>query len=79
MDLAADEDPVEKEQMQDRLRAALVCLPADQQEAIAMSFFGGLKYTQIASVVNATEDAIKQRVRRGLSALRARLGDSIGG
>ena len=59
--------------MQNQLRAALVCLPSEQEEAINLSFFAGLKYSQIADVAGATEDAIKQRVRRGLATLRNRL------
>lgn len=69
----AGEDPVEEEEMQDQLRAALVALPAQQREAIAMSFFAGLRYAQIAALVDASEDAVKQRVRRGLAALRERM------
>lgn len=69
----AAHDVLETSQMHDQLRAALVCLPSEQQEAISLSFFAGLKYSQIADVAGATEDAIKQRVRRGLAALRNRL------
>jgi RNA polymerase sigma-70 factor (ECF subfamily) len=49
---------------------ALQALPEDQREAILLSYYGGLKYADIAGVMETTEDAIKQRVRRGMKALR---------
>jgi len=73
---AADrrQDNPERILQEKRLRAqvdqALQTLPEDQREAILLSCYGGLKYADIARVMETTEDAIKQRVRRGMKALR---------
>ena len=59
--------------MQTDLAAALKGLGDDQREAILLSYYGGLKYAEIAEVAGTTEDAVKQRVRRGMGTLRQRL------
>lgn len=49
---------------------ALEALPEDQREAILLSYYGDLKYAAIAEIAGTTADAVKQRVRRGMKALR---------
>lgn len=48
------------------LRMALSSLSEDQQEAIVLSKFQGMKYHEIAVIANCTESAIKARIRRGI-------------
>ncbi len=59
--------------MQRDLAGALRDLGDDQREAILLSYYGGLKYAEIAEVSGTTEDAVKQRVRRGMGTLREKL------
>ncbi len=55
------------------VRAALSELPAEQQEAISLAFFGGLTHAELAERLNVPLGTAKARVRRGLLALRERL------
>ncbi len=59
--------------MREDLAGALRGLGDDQRESILLSFYGGLKYSEIAEVSGTTEDAVKQRVRRGMGTLREQL------
>ena len=67
------EQNLDASRQNEQLLAALAQLPVEQREAIALSYHSGLKYAQIAEVMDVSEDAVKQRVRRGLQALRRRL------
>lgn len=53
------------------LQQAMAQLAPQQKEAIILSKFQGLKYQDIAEMMNCTENTIKSRVRRGLMELKA--------
>jgi RNA polymerase sigma-70 factor (ECF subfamily) len=52
------------------VQEALKKLPPEQQEALALAFFGGLTHLELASRLGAPLGTIKARIRRGLLALR---------
>ena len=51
------------------LREALASLPATQREPIALAFFSGLSYTEVAVRLGLPEGTVKSRIRAGLSRL----------
>lgn len=55
------------------LREALLRLPAEQREVALLRLFSGRSFAQIASAVDASEEACRQRFLRALRALRAEL------
>lgn len=57
----------------DAVRAALTDIPADQQQAIELAYFGGLTQQEIATQLNEPLGTIKARIRRGLLRLKDRL------
>jgi RNA polymerase sigma-70 factor (ECF subfamily) len=60
------------------VRKALAALPAEQREAITVSFFGGLSHSETAEALGAPLGTVKTRIRAGLSALRRELAGSEG-
>jgi len=52
------------------IRKAVATLPAAQQQALELTFFGGLTQEQIAAKLNEPLGTIKARIRRGLLKLR---------
>jgi RNA polymerase sigma-70 factor (ECF subfamily) len=52
------------------LRSRVAALPADQREAVALAYFGGLTHRQIAAVSEAPLGTVKGRLRLGLEKLR---------
>lgn len=57
------------------LRDLLASLPADQREAILASVVDERPYGEIARELSCSEAVVRKRVSRGLSQLRARLGE----
>ncbi len=55
------------------IRAALAKLPESQREVIALHWFEGLSFREVAQVVGATQTAVKVRAHRGYAKLRAEL------
>jgi RNA polymerase sigma-70 factor (ECF subfamily) len=55
------------------VRAAVATLPADQQQALQLAFFGGLTQDEIATRLQTPLGTIKARIRRGLLKLREQL------
>ena len=53
------------------LQKAMAQLSPLQKEAIILSKFQGMKYQDIAEMLNCTENTIKSRVHRGLIELKA--------
>ncbi len=52
------------------VRSAVESLPADQNQAIAMAFFGGMTHQEIADALHEPLGTIKARIRRGMLKLR---------
>lgn len=55
----------------DRLRALLARLPDEQQEVIALAYFGELTHTEIAAQLRLPAGTVKGRMRLGLEKLRS--------
>lgn len=52
------------------VRSCVAGLPPDQEQAIAMAFFGGMTHQEIATTLNEPLGTIKARIRRGMLRLR---------
>ncbi len=52
------------------VRAAVATLPAEQQRAVELAFFGGLTQEEIARKLSEPLGTVKARIRRGLMKLR---------
>ena len=59
------------------VRAAVATLPADQQRALELAFFGGLTQEEIATRLRTPLGTVKARIRRGLLKLRDQLASSL--
>ena len=59
---------------EDAASVLLAELPADQRAAVAAHVLEGRDYPELASALNISEAAVRQRVSRGLSSLRRRHG-----
>jgi RNA polymerase sigma-70 factor (ECF subfamily) len=57
----------------DQVRHALATLPPAEKEAIALAYFGGHTYREVASILEQPEGTIKSRMRSGLRRLRTEL------
>lgn len=58
-----------------RLTRALARLPRAGREVLLLTYFEGLRYTQIARIVGSSPGAVKVRAHRARKALRAQLFD----
>ena len=54
--------------------AILDALPAQQSKAIRLSIFGGMSHSQIADATGASLGTVKTHIRRGLIAMRQKIG-----
>jgi RNA polymerase sigma-70 factor, ECF subfamily len=52
------------------LRRAIRELPAEQSEALALRFFGGVRTSDVAAVLGKSDGAVKMLVHRAVTALR---------
>jgi RNA polymerase sigma-70 factor (ECF subfamily) len=59
------------------VRAAVATLPAEQQRALELSFFGGLTQQEIAEQLREPLGTVKARIRRGLLKLRETLSRNL--
>ena len=57
----------------DRVRAVVSSLPADEREPIVLAYFGGHTYREVADLLDIAEGTIKSRIRAGLKRMRAEL------
>lgn len=55
------------------LRAALARLSAEHREVIALRFYQGLDYKDIAQTLDIAEGTVKSRLHRAISALKAEM------
>lgn len=70
---------LERAEEGERVLASLTALPEKQQEALRLRFQGGLSYREIAAVTGESIGNVGWQIHQGLKALRARLGDGLGG
>ena len=55
------------------VRTAMLGLPEDQRTPIAMAFFGGHSYRDVADALNLPEGTVKSRIRLGMKRLQLAL------
>jgi RNA polymerase sigma-70 factor (ECF subfamily) len=56
------------------IRTALMSLPDEQRTPIAMAFFDGYSYRDVADILGVPEGTIKSRIRTGMRRLQLALG-----
>jgi len=56
-----------------QLRRAVRSLPAPQQHAVALAYFGGLSHGDVAAALDMPLGTVKSNIRRGLTRLRPTL------
>lgn len=79
---ASEEDGYENILTKDefsRVRKFIEELPQETVNMIYLRFYGGLKFKEIAEVVNKTESTVKSIVTRGLKKIRTSYERSLGG
>ena len=67
------EEIMEQREMNEQIHRALDRLPAEQRAVIVLKHYEGLKFRQIASILNCPPGTVKSRMRRGLEQLRMML------
>jgi RNA polymerase sigma-70 factor (ECF subfamily) len=60
----------------EHVKVALERLPEREREAIALAYFDGLTYREVATTLAQPEGTVKSRIRSGLRNLRASLVDA---
>lgn len=76
--LGSQTDDLEREEMRQRIRAALERLPEQQKEAIVLRYLSELSYAEISEATGASPNTVASRVYRGLRQLGALLGADRG-
>lgn len=67
------EDEVMARRLSGDVRSALVELSEEEREAIALAYFAGLSYVQVANHLETPEGTIKSRIRSGMRKLASSL------
>jgi RNA polymerase sigma-70 factor, ECF subfamily len=57
----------------EKVQAALETLPDGERQAIALAYFGGHTYREVAALLEQPEGTVKSRIRSGLQRLRTEL------
>ncbi len=73
--LRATEEKVEHSLQRERIRMALSRLPTEQQEALALAYFGGYSHQQISNLLNQSLGTVKTRIRLAMHKLQNLLGE----
>lgn len=73
-DLAAAVDHpdvvIERREARGRLRGLVAALPDEERDVLLLSEFGGLRYSEIAEVLDCPEGTVVSRKNRALRTLR---------
>lgn len=69
------EDEVWARQLSETVRTALEGLAEGEREAIALAYFGGLSYVEVAKRLGAPEGTVKSRIRNGMKKLSVSLAE----
>lgn len=67
------DEQVWQSSLSDAVRAALSELPETEREAIALAYFGGLSYVEVAKRLGTPEGTVKSRIRNGMKKLSVAL------
>ena len=67
------EAAMEGQERGERVRAAVLALPPASRAVLVLREYEGLSYREIADIEGCSVDAVKQRVRRGMTYLRKAL------
>ena len=59
--------------LSERVRRALADLAEGEREAVALAYFGGLSYVEVAKRLNQPEGTVKSRIRSGMRKLSVSL------
>ena len=73
---ANDRDPLqmlEREEAIQRVKKALLTIPEEQREVILLKEYEGLKFREIAKILDTSENTVKSRMYYGLNALKKSL------
>ena len=73
--IGGPEEEVALAMEQRRVREAVVQLPEEQREVLALAYFQGLSHSQIAEQVGQPLGTVKTRIRLGMGKLRQMLSD----
>ena len=71
--VTSDSNPQEKaeaEQRAELVKRALAALPPEQKEVLVLKIYQGLKFTEIAQIVDAPLNTVKSRMYYGLTAMK---------
>ncbi|MGV3759475.1 MAG: sigma-70 family RNA polymerase sigma factor [Actinomycetota bacterium] len=64
----------------ERVKEALQTLPEGERQAIALAYFGGRTYREVAELLGEPEGTVKSRIRSGLKRMKGELaGAGLGG
>lgn len=64
----------------ERVKEALHTLPEGERQAIALAYFGGRTYREVADLLGEPEGTVKSRIRSGLKRMKGELaGAGLGG
>jgi len=64
----------------ERVKEALQVLPEGERQAIALAYFGGHTYREVADLLGEPEGTVKSRIRSGLKRMKGELaGAGLGG
>lgn len=73
-DAGSDADPAGAAERRERsaaVRQALARIPAEQREVLVLKEFQGLKFREIAAILDCPESTVKSRMYYGLNGIRA--------